>query len=139
MSRIGRRGPNVTDMTPLTPGSWPTPITSELVVRAAARLGEVVVDGEDVYWSESRPSRFHPPPMIPKSPEEFFFRAGGRRFVVRLAAGRFLLAAVDPERPRVDAGRRFDVVRAGMRRTVIALRARFRQAGARVPPPARGP
>jgi dipeptidyl aminopeptidase/acylaminoacyl peptidase len=40
----------------LTPGSWPTPITSELVVRAAARLGEVVVDGEDVYWSESRPS-----------------------------------------------------------------------------------
>jgi dipeptidyl aminopeptidase/acylaminoacyl peptidase len=56
VSRIGRRGPNVTDMTPLTPGSWPTPITSELVVRAAARLGEVVVDGEDVYWSESRPS-----------------------------------------------------------------------------------
>jgi dipeptidyl aminopeptidase/acylaminoacyl peptidase len=43
-------------MTPLTPGSWPTPITSELVVRAAARLGEVVVDGDDVYWSESRPS-----------------------------------------------------------------------------------
>ena len=26
-------------------GSWPTPITSELVVRAAARLGEVAVDG----------------------------------------------------------------------------------------------
>jgi len=36
-------------------GSWPTPITSELVVRAAARLGEVVVDGDDVWWSESRP------------------------------------------------------------------------------------
>jgi dipeptidyl aminopeptidase/acylaminoacyl peptidase len=37
-------------------GSWPTPVTSELVVRAAARLGEVVVDGTDVWWAESRPS-----------------------------------------------------------------------------------
>lgn len=37
-------------------GSWPTPVTSELVVRAAARLGEVVVDGRDVWWAESRPS-----------------------------------------------------------------------------------
>src|SRR5689334_18007805 len=36
-------------------GSWPTPITSELVVRAAARPGEVVVDGTDVWWAESRP------------------------------------------------------------------------------------
>ncbi|WP_091946371.1 alpha/beta hydrolase family protein [Trujillonella endophytica] len=36
-------------------GSWPTPITSALVVRAAARLGEVVVDGDDIWWSESRP------------------------------------------------------------------------------------
>jgi dipeptidyl aminopeptidase/acylaminoacyl peptidase len=37
-------------------GSWPTPITSELVVRAAARLGEVAVDGTDVWWAEARPS-----------------------------------------------------------------------------------
>ncbi|HKH03545.1 MAG TPA: prolyl oligopeptidase family serine peptidase [Acidimicrobiales bacterium] len=36
-------------------GSWPTPITSELVVRAAAGLGGVAVDGDDVWWSESRP------------------------------------------------------------------------------------
>jgi dipeptidyl aminopeptidase/acylaminoacyl peptidase len=36
-------------------GSWPTPITSEFVVRAAARIGEVVVDGTDVWWAESRP------------------------------------------------------------------------------------
>jgi dipeptidyl aminopeptidase/acylaminoacyl peptidase len=50
-------GPNVTPMSsPLPHGSWPTPLTSELVVRAAARLGEVVVDGDDVWWSESRPS-----------------------------------------------------------------------------------
>jgi dipeptidyl aminopeptidase/acylaminoacyl peptidase len=36
-------------------GSWPTPITSELVVRAAAGLGGVAVDGENVWWSEQRP------------------------------------------------------------------------------------
>jgi dipeptidyl aminopeptidase/acylaminoacyl peptidase len=36
-------------------GSWPTPITSELVVRAAAVLGAVVVDGDNVWWSELRP------------------------------------------------------------------------------------
>ncbi|NEK86793.1 S9 family peptidase [Blastococcus saxobsidens] len=41
---------------PLPHGSWPTPITSELVVRTAARLEEVVVDGSDVWWSEARPA-----------------------------------------------------------------------------------
>jgi dipeptidyl aminopeptidase/acylaminoacyl peptidase len=55
-------------MTSLTPGSWPTPITSELVVRAAARLGEVCVDGDDVYWSEARPTE------------------GGRSVIVRRSA-----------------------------------------------------
>ena len=56
-------------MTSVSPtGSWPTPITSELVVRAAARLGEVVVDGEDVWWSESRPTE------------------GGRSVIVRRSA-----------------------------------------------------
>jgi dipeptidyl aminopeptidase/acylaminoacyl peptidase len=49
-------------------GSWPTPITSELVVRSAARPGEVVVDGTDVWWSESRPGE------------------GGRTAVVRRSA-----------------------------------------------------
>ena len=33
-------------------GSWPTPITSELVVRAAARLGEVAVTTDGVWWAE---------------------------------------------------------------------------------------
>jgi dipeptidyl aminopeptidase/acylaminoacyl peptidase len=36
-------------------GSWPTPITSELVVRAAAGLGGVALDGDGVTWSEQRP------------------------------------------------------------------------------------
>lgn len=37
-------------------GSWPTSITSESVVSAAVRLGEVRVDGTEVYWSEGRPT-----------------------------------------------------------------------------------
>lgn len=36
-------------------GSWPTPITSELVVTAAVRLSELQTDGADVVWSEGRP------------------------------------------------------------------------------------
>ncbi len=37
-------------------GSWPTPITSEVVVSKAVRLAEVRIDGDDVVWSESRPT-----------------------------------------------------------------------------------
>ena len=36
-------------------GSWPTPITSELVVRAAASPGGIALDGDTVIWSEQRP------------------------------------------------------------------------------------
>jgi dipeptidyl aminopeptidase/acylaminoacyl peptidase len=37
-------------------GSWPTPVTSELVVAAAARLGELRADGADLVWAEGRPA-----------------------------------------------------------------------------------
>lgn len=37
-------------------GSWPTPITSELLVRAAVRLSEVRVDGAELLWAEGRPA-----------------------------------------------------------------------------------
>jgi dipeptidyl aminopeptidase/acylaminoacyl peptidase len=36
-------------------GSWPTPITSRVVVAEAVSLGEVAVDGGDVLWAERRP------------------------------------------------------------------------------------
>src|ERR671933_317918 len=42
-------------MRPLPYGSWPTPITSELVVRSAASPEAVVVDAADVWWAEARP------------------------------------------------------------------------------------
>jgi dipeptidyl aminopeptidase/acylaminoacyl peptidase len=49
-------------------GSWPTPITSEVVVAQAVRLSDVQVDGGDVIWAESRPAE------------------GGRTALVRRAA-----------------------------------------------------
>ncbi|MCO1660850.1 S9 family peptidase [Pseudonocardia humida] len=42
--------------TPAPYGSWPTPITADLVVTAAVRLGELAVDGGDLVWAEGRPA-----------------------------------------------------------------------------------
>ncbi|HEY9647452.1 MAG TPA: prolyl oligopeptidase family serine peptidase, partial [Chroococcidiopsis sp.] len=36
-------------------GSWTSPITSELIVAGTIRLGEIRLDGDDIYWSELRP------------------------------------------------------------------------------------
>jgi dipeptidyl aminopeptidase/acylaminoacyl peptidase len=67
-------------MATLPHGSWPTPITSALVVRAARLPGSVQVDGDDVWWSESRPEE------------------GGRIAVVRRAADGSVEEVLPPER-----------------------------------------
>ncbi len=36
-------------------GSWKSPITSDLIVAQSIGLSEIRLDGEEVYWSESRP------------------------------------------------------------------------------------
>jgi dipeptidyl aminopeptidase/acylaminoacyl peptidase len=36
-------------------GEWKSPISSEAIVAETIRLMEVVLDGEDIYWIESRP------------------------------------------------------------------------------------
>ena len=36
-------------------GSWRSPISSDVIVRGVVGLAEVVTDGRDVYWLESRP------------------------------------------------------------------------------------
>ena len=36
-------------------GSWKSPITSDLIVSEAIRLGEIDIDGKDTYWVEMRP------------------------------------------------------------------------------------
>ena len=65
-------------------GSWPSPITSELVVRSARLPNGLRVDGDDVWWSEGRPEE------------------GGRMAVLRRRAGRLRRrgAADGPQRPQ---------------------------------------
>jgi dipeptidyl aminopeptidase/acylaminoacyl peptidase len=54
-------------------GSWRSPITSELIIAGTVGLTEPAIDGDDIYWIESRPSE------------------GGRNVIVRRAAdGRFV-------------------------------------------------
>jgi dipeptidyl aminopeptidase/acylaminoacyl peptidase len=36
-------------------GAWKSPITSDLIVAETIGLGGVIVDGSDIYWTESRP------------------------------------------------------------------------------------
>jgi dipeptidyl aminopeptidase/acylaminoacyl peptidase len=36
-------------------GSWASPITSDLIVASSIGLSEILVDGNDIYWIESRP------------------------------------------------------------------------------------
>jgi dipeptidyl aminopeptidase/acylaminoacyl peptidase len=49
-------------------GSWASPITSDLIVAATIGLGEILLDGDAVYWLETRPQE------------------GGRTVVMRLGA-----------------------------------------------------
>ncbi|HYO90698.1 MAG TPA: S9 family peptidase, partial [Pyrinomonadaceae bacterium] len=49
-------------------GSWKSPITSDLIVQGSIGVGQVVLDGADVYWVEMRPSE------------------GGRNAIVRRSA-----------------------------------------------------
>jgi len=37
-------------------GSWTSPVTADRLVEQAVSLGQVAVDGADVYWSEGRPA-----------------------------------------------------------------------------------
>src|SRR5258708_19909376 len=37
-------------------GAWRSPITSELIVGETIGLGDIIVDGSDIYWIEGRPS-----------------------------------------------------------------------------------
>ncbi|MCI0391931.1 MAG: S9 family peptidase [Acidobacteria bacterium] len=36
-------------------GSWKSPITSDLIVSGAIGLGQIAMDGADIYWVETRP------------------------------------------------------------------------------------
>jgi dipeptidyl aminopeptidase/acylaminoacyl peptidase len=54
-------------------GSWKSPITSDLIVSQSVGLGEIQLDGQDVYWVEMRPEE------------------GGRYVIVRCTTDRQLM------------------------------------------------
>ncbi|MEX1347163.1 MAG: S9 family peptidase [Desulfobacterales bacterium] len=37
-------------------GSWQSPISSDLIVSESVKLSDIVLDGDDIYWIEMRPS-----------------------------------------------------------------------------------
>ncbi len=42
-------------MATLPAGTWPSPITARSLVGGSVGISEVVPDGDDVWWAESRP------------------------------------------------------------------------------------
>jgi len=61
-------------------GSWRSPITSDLIVASSIGLGEILLDGKEVYWLEARPEE------------------GGRSVLVRRSADG-IVADVTPPMP----------------------------------------
>src|SRR2546428_1807086 len=63
-------------------GTWTSPVTARTVATGARRLGSITIDGDDIYWIESRPDE------------------GGRHVIVKRSAdGR--IADATPERTNV--------------------------------------
>jgi dipeptidyl aminopeptidase/acylaminoacyl peptidase len=51
-------------------GSWPSPITSDLIVSETVRLSDVAIDGRDIYWVEMRPSEGGRNVLVRCTPDE---------------------------------------------------------------------
>ncbi|PSF37490.1 peptidase [Aphanothece hegewaldii CCALA 016] len=50
-------------------GSWKSPITSDLIVAETIGLGEIAIDGNEIYWIEGRPSEGGRNVLVKKSIE----------------------------------------------------------------------
>ncbi|MDT4954220.1 MAG: hypothetical protein QOJ02_2358 [Acidobacteriota bacterium] len=50
-------------------GSWKSPITSDLIVKGSIGVGQVELDGEDVYWIEMRPSEAGRSVIVRRTPD----------------------------------------------------------------------
>ncbi len=66
-------------------GSWRTPVTSELVVASAVRLGAAAADGGDVLWAEERPTEDGRTELVRRSPEGHALDLLGPDFNARTA------------------------------------------------------
>ncbi|MCB0970571.1 MAG: hypothetical protein KDA97_03490, partial [Acidimicrobiales bacterium] len=50
-------------------GAWPSPITAASLVAGSVRVGEVRVDGDDVWWSEQRPTEGGRTQVVRRTPD----------------------------------------------------------------------
>jgi dipeptidyl aminopeptidase/acylaminoacyl peptidase len=50
-------------------GSWKSPITSNLIVSGTVGLGQVAIDGDDIYWVEGRPSEAGRSVIVRRTPD----------------------------------------------------------------------
>ena len=50
-------------------GSWKSPITSDLIVQGSIGVGQVLLDGDDVYWVEARPSEGGRNAIVRRAPD----------------------------------------------------------------------
>ena len=50
-------------------GAWTSPITADLVVAGSIRLGQPVIDGDDVYWIEGRPTEAGRNVLVRRAPD----------------------------------------------------------------------
>lgn len=65
----GQRGCHHGDMTTLPYGAWPSPITAASLVEGTSAVGEIRVDGDDVWWNESRPAEKGRTVLVRRSPD----------------------------------------------------------------------
>jgi hypothetical protein len=99
-------------------GSWKSPITSDLLVAGSVRLGQLALDGGDVYWTETRPGERGRSALVRRTPDGavsdvappgFNVRTrvheyGGGDYVVRDGTA-FFSSFEDQRVWRIDAGK----------------------------------
>lgn len=64
-------------------GSWKSPITSDLIVAGSIHLGEIQLDGEAIYWLETRPSESGRSALVKWTPEAGLEEMSAAGFNVR--------------------------------------------------------
>lgn len=50
-------------------GSWKSPITSDLIVSGTVGIGQIAIDGDDIYWVEGRPSEAGRSVIVRRTPD----------------------------------------------------------------------
>ena len=64
-------------------GSWRSPITTDLIVSGSIGLGQLAVDGEDIYWVEMRPSEGGRMVVVKRTPDGSIIDITPESFSVR--------------------------------------------------------